>query len=93
MGDSSLETPSERSREMNDRMMLTEEDEAVLLQEPIIESEEARLIRSWRAEQFGRLGFEPNDAAGLAASAADLNDARQLMASGCPLETAAAILL
>jgi hypothetical protein len=56
------------------------------------QSDEARRI--WRLDQFGRLGFDFARAAMMADdSQIDLALARRLIASGCPLETAARILL
>ena len=78
---------------MNEHLTLTEEEQAVLLHEPSLESNEGRQIRNWRLEQFERLGFAREDVLALTASQADLNDARQLISQGCPAKTAARILL
>jgi hypothetical protein len=43
--------------------------------------------------QFAELGFESKQAVSLAQAAVDLGSARQLMAAGCTVETAARILL
>jgi hypothetical protein len=56
------------------------------------ESEHERVNR-WRFEQFSSLGFEPSEALLLAASAADLREARALVAAGCTLRLALEILL
>jgi hypothetical protein len=47
----------------------------------------------WRAEQFRQLGFGEAEAHELAASTADLGQARYLLGSGCPPNLALAILL
>jgi len=48
----------------------------------------------WRLDQFTRLGFDAAGAARMAEDAGvDLAQARRLIALGCPLETAARILL
>jgi hypothetical protein len=52
-----------------------------------------RLVLRWRIEQLGLLGFDPVTAVVLANEGIDLNEARSLVAHGCPLETAARILL
>ena len=58
------------------------------------QSNEARRTSFWRLDQFGRLGFDFARAAMMADdSQIDLALARRLIASGCPLETAARILL
>ena len=58
------------------------------------QSDEARRTSFWRLDQFGRLGFDFARAAMMADdSQIDLALARRLIASGCPLETAARILL
>ncbi len=57
-----------------------------------LESEE-QIVRVWRREQFGQLGFDPADAGLLADSSADLGEARRLRRIGCPLELAFRILV
>lgn len=57
------------------------------------ESEEHVRVRAWRYEQFVTLGFDPLASARLALAAVDLNGARRLIALGCPVATAAEILL
>jgi hypothetical protein len=47
----------------------------------------------WRAEQFRELGFTEAQASELAASPADLGQARYLRGSGCPSRLALEILL
>ena len=50
--------------------------------------------RGWRLDQFTRLGFDSAGATMMADNAqVDLAQARKLIALGCPLETAARILL
>jgi hypothetical protein len=49
-------------------------------------------VRLWRREQFAELGFPLSDAAALARSAADLHEARKLIASGCAHSTAVRIM-
>ena len=56
------------------------------------EVEETRVMR-WRFEQFCVLGFEAGDAFFLAVSRVDLQAARALVQSGCPLDLALRILL
>ena len=50
-------------------------------------------VRSWRFEQFVRLGFTNELSAALAASRCDLSQVRKLIQSGCPPETASRIVL
>jgi hypothetical protein len=50
-------------------------------------------VRHWRRAQFRRLGFGPVDARRLADAAVDLAEARRLIAGGCPVSLALAILL
>jgi len=58
------------------------------------QSDEARRTRIWRLDQFIGLGFDLARAAIMADdSRIDLGQARRLLASGCPLETASRILL
>jgi hypothetical protein len=58
------------------------------------QSDEARRTRLWRLDQFVALGFDLARAASMAGdSRIDLAQARRLVASGCPLETASRILL
>jgi hypothetical protein len=58
------------------------------------QSEQLRQTRSWRLDQFTGLGFDSARAALMADDAqVDLAQARRLIALGCPLETAARILL
>jgi hypothetical protein len=58
------------------------------------QSDEARRTRVWRLDQFVALGFDLTRAANMADdSRIDLAQARRLVASGCPLETASRILL
>jgi urease accessory protein UreE len=58
------------------------------------QSDEARRTRIWRLDQFVDLGFDLARAALMADdSRIDLGQARRLVASGCPLETASRILL
>jgi hypothetical protein len=58
-----------------------------------VESQEEAAVAAWRLEQFERLGFTSGSAVVLAAAPVDLNDARRLIASGCPTPTAYAILV
>jgi hypothetical protein len=58
-----------------------------------IDSIEEHRVRRWRLDQFIALGFGHAVAAMMTASPVDLAGARKLVASGCPLETAARILL
>jgi hypothetical protein len=60
--------------------------------EPPLFDEEVDVFR-WRAEQFRQLGFDEAQAGELAASTADLGQARYLLGSGCPPHLALAILL
>jgi hypothetical protein len=58
------------------------------------QSDEARRTRVWRLDQFVALGFDLARAAIMADdSRIDLAQARRLVASGCPVETASRILL
>jgi hypothetical protein len=47
----------------------------------------------WRQEQFRHLGLSESEAARLAASEADLGQARYVLGSGCPPQLALQILL
>jgi hypothetical protein len=47
----------------------------------------------WRREQFRHLGFSGHEATELAASSADLGQARYVLGSGCPPRLALQILL
>jgi hypothetical protein len=60
--------------------------------EPGLLDEDVGVFR-WRAEQFRQLGFDEAEAGALAASTADLGQARYLLESGCPRHLALAILL
>jgi hypothetical protein len=51
-------------------------------EEPAVLSEGDEVFR-WRAEQFRQLGFNEGEAHDLAASPADLGQARYLLGSGC----------
>ena len=50
-------------------------------------------VRTWRFEQFIRLGFTRELSAALAESRVDLSQVRRLIQSGCPPETASRIVL
>ena len=50
-------------------------------------------VRTWRFEQFVRLGFSPEISSSLADSRIDLSQVRKLIASGCPPDMASRILL
>jgi hypothetical protein len=54
---------------------------------------ECERVNCWRFEQFSALGFEPSESLLLAASEADLQEARALIAAGCTLRLALRILL
>jgi hypothetical protein len=55
---------------------------------------EAERIERWRAEELERAGYEPLQAAELAArNDVDLHLAGDLLERGCPLDTALRILL
>ncbi len=58
---------------------------------PVFSVEDVDVFR-WRLEQFRGLGFTDADAHDLAASEADLGQARQLQGSGCPPRLALQIL-
>ena len=49
-------------------------------------------VRSWRFDQFVRLGFDNVTAFALMLGEADLGLARRLVREGCPLRVALAIL-
>ena len=71
-------------------------DEAKRIQAQIEpdQSEQLRRTRVWRLDEFTGLGFDSARAALMADDArVDLAQARRLIALGCPLETAARILL
>lgn len=56
------------------------------------EAEEKR-IYAWRRDEFLRLGYRLPDAEQLAVKRVDPHDVERLLGKGCPLETAARILL
>ena len=59
-----------------------------------VESEQQRLTRLWRLDQLTALGFDSAYAALMADDTdIELAQARRLIALGCPLDTAARILL
>jgi hypothetical protein len=62
-----------------------------LAPEPGVLSEDVDIFR-WRVEQFRQLGFDEMEARKLAASEADLGQARYLLGSGCPAGLALRIL-
>jgi hypothetical protein len=58
------------------------------------QSEQLRRMRGWRLDKFTGLGFDCARAGLMADDVrVDLAQARRLIALGCPLETAARILL
>lgn len=71
-----------------------DESEQTQLPAELDQSDEERRTRVWRLDQFVGLGFDLARAAVMADdSRIDLGQARRLVASGCPLETASRILL
>jgi len=71
-----------------------DETEHVQVLAELGQSAEAWRTRVWRLDQFVALGFDLARAAIMAHdSRIDLAQARRLVASGCPLETASRILL
>ncbi len=50
-------------------------------------------VRTWRFEQFVRLGFSPEVSTSLADARVDLSQVRRLIESGCSPDTASRILL
>jgi hypothetical protein len=71
-----------------------EEAERIQTQVASDQTEQLRQTRVWRLDQFTSLGFDSGRAALMADDAqVDLGQARRLIALGCPLETAARILL
>jgi hypothetical protein len=71
-----------------------EEAEGIQAEVEPDQSEQLRRTRVWRLDQFSGLGFDSARAALMADDAqVDLAQARRLIALGCPLETAARILL
>ena len=54
---------------------------------------EETMVRRWRRTQFLALGFTPKEAEGLTKAPVDLGLVRNLVASGCPLETVRRIVL
>ncbi len=54
--------------------------------------EEEQRVSRWRFEQFHQLGFDQEDAWLLSESQVDLNQARSLIAAGCPSTLALTIL-
>ncbi len=73
---------------------VVETEEHVQTQVEPEQSEQLRRTRLWRFDQLTCLGFDSAPAALMADDAqVDLAQARRLIALGCPLETAARILL
>jgi hypothetical protein len=71
-----------------------DEAEQIRAQIELDQSEQPPPTRVWRLDQFSALGFDSDRAALMADDArVDLAQARRLIALGCPLETAARILL
>jgi hypothetical protein len=60
--------------------------------EPLLLPADDEVFR-WRLEQFRQLGLSDSQSAELAASKADLGQARYLLGSGCPPQLALQILL
>jgi len=56
-------------------------------------AEEERSTFLWRMAQFTRLGFAYPESVVLAGTGIDLAEARKLVTRGCPIQTAARILL
>ena len=50
-------------------------------------------VRRWRRAQLLGLGFTPKEAEALTKAPVDLGPVRNLVASGCPLETVRRIVL
>jgi hypothetical protein len=61
--------------------------------EPLLSRVDDDEVFRWRLEQFRQLGLSDLQAAELAASGADLGQARYLLGSGCPPQLALQILL
>jgi hypothetical protein len=61
--------------------------------EPILSRADDDEVFRWRLEQFRQLGLSDLQAAELAASGADLGQARYLLGSGCSPQLALQILL
>jgi hypothetical protein len=65
---------------------------------PVVDGDQEReeletAVRTWRFEQFVRLGFTSELSTALAESRVDLSQVRRLILSGCPPETASRIVL
>jgi hypothetical protein len=54
---------------------------------------EETAVRSWRRAQFLAMGFTPKEAEALTKAPVDLGLVRNLVSSGCPLETVRRIVL
>ncbi len=77
-----------------DPRSVVDEAEQIRAQTEPDQSEQLPPTRVWRLDQFSALGFDSDHAALMADDArVDLAQARRLIALGCPLETAARILL
>jgi hypothetical protein len=61
--------------------------------EPVLSPADDDEVFRWRLEQFRQLGLSDLQAAELAASGADLGQARYLLGSGCSPQLALQILL
>jgi hypothetical protein len=73
---------------------VVEEAERIQAQVEPDQAEQLCQTRVWRLDQFTGLGFDSARALLMADDAqVDLGQARRLIALGCPLETAARILL
>jgi hypothetical protein len=60
---------------------------------PTERGNEDERVKRWRFDQFSAIGFEPSESLRLAASEADLQEARALVTAGCTLPLALKILL
>jgi hypothetical protein len=61
--------------------------------EPLLSPADDDEVFRWRRDQFRQLGLSDSHAAELAASEADLGQARYVLGSGCPPQLALQILL
>jgi hypothetical protein len=72
--------------------MSSSTDESFVEDSPALDGEQSSVVH-WRISQLQALGFEPGDAFQLALSELDLDQARRLVAHGCPIELVARICL
>jgi hypothetical protein len=77
---------------VDDPIAITADDLALEIELALTEGSEDIRVRAWRLDQFLELGFGLVDSSTLAASSADIGEARRLIAHGCAPALASRIL-